>query len=205
MFRKKMAAELGLLLPWLLFVTGFTVISDIEARALIPAMPAYVLFATFGLSEVTKVLVKCNPSTRSVRYCRFCGTSLSVDAKFCRLCRKRQEAVPVTTGVGRHLSLLMKASLLSVAIIVGNFQFTELAIGAKGTFTLGQLLWQVTHGTTGWFSDYLQYLNGKLTSSALLIDPVYVIEAIMCIAITVGFLCSVLSSVVPTHKFDPYG
>jgi hypothetical protein len=51
MVRKKMVNELTILMPWVILITGFTILTDFEARALMPAIPAYILLAVYGLGE----------------------------------------------------------------------------------------------------------------------------------------------------------
>ncbi|MEM2896836.1 MAG: glycosyltransferase family 39 protein [Candidatus Bathyarchaeia archaeon] len=155
MIKKRMYSQLSILTPWLLFTSGFTIFfTYLEARFLIPSLPAFVIISSKGLVDM-------------------------VDWIKSKLSDLKKVLGYWINGV----KAIVEVSFVLLSLFIENLVLTELYLPTKvGSVAIVDLLNKALSGPKGWFSDYLTYLEGKLTSPILNLDPIYVLESIACLA-----------------------
>jgi len=155
MIRERMYSELALLIPWLAFTSGFTVFfTYLEVRFLIPSLSVFAMISSKGFLE-------------AIHWIRSKGSTLE----------------HISEDQTRKISAVIEFSLALVTLLTVSLILTGLDLpGGVGSLAFTGLLNASLSTPRGWFSDYLIYLEEKLASPSLSLDPIYVLESVACLA-----------------------
>jgi len=162
MIKKRRHSELAMLFPWLAFTSGFTIFfSYLEIRFLAPTLPVFAIIASYGFVE-------------TMDWGRF------------KLSRPQND-------MGRasftpKLGVIIEICLVSVSAWLIDIVLTMLDFPGKiGSTAVVDLLNMALSPQKGWFSDYLIYLQGKMTSPSFGFDPMFILESVLCLALVTYF------------------
>jgi 4-amino-4-deoxy-L-arabinose transferase-like glycosyltransferase len=166
MIKKRMYSQLSILIPWLLFTSGFTIFfTYLEARFLIPSIPVFAIISSKG----------------------FIDTIDWIKLKFLNVKSRLSYWM-------NKIGLLIEISFILPLLLIENLVLTELYLPIKvGSIVTVDLLDKALSGPKGWFSDYLIYLEGKLSSPTLNLDPVYALESMTCLILIMFFSLRIMN------------
>jgi hypothetical protein len=161
MLRKKMYSELALLFPWLAFTSAFTVLfTYLEVRFLFPSLPVLAIVSSKGFLETLDWI-------------------------------RSQVLLPeyMTEEQMRKIGATLECSLVLMTSLTLNLVLTGLDLpGGVGSFAIIALASASLRRPVGWFSDYLTYLEGRISGPRLNLDPMYILESLACLAVVV-YIC----------------
>jgi hypothetical protein len=157
MVRNKMYSQLAILIPWLTFTSGFTILfAYLEARFLLPSLPVFAIISSKGFIEtVDWVKIKLSTSKNN-------------------LVSKARAAV--------------EFNFTLMSLFFENLVLFEIYLPKKvGLIALADLINRALFESQGWFSEYLFYLENKLSNPVLNLDPIYILESIACLILLTFF------------------
>ncbi|MBS7656126.1 glycosyltransferase family 39 protein [Candidatus Bathyarchaeota archaeon] len=157
MVKNKMYHQLAILIPWLVFTSGFTILfTHLEARFLLPSLPPFAIISSEGFVKVTD-------------WIKFKLSDLKKESNWINKARAT-----------------VKIYLILISLIFENLVLFEIYMPEKvGLVALFHLLNKILSKYQGWFSDYLIYLENRLRHPILNLDPIYILEAIICLVLII--------------------
>ncbi len=162
MIKKKRYPELSILFPWLAFTSGFTIFFNyLEIRFLAPTLPVFAIIASYGFVE-------------------------TIDWMRSKLFHPEDDMGRATST--RRLGAVMEVGLVAMSVLLSGIVFTRLDFAAPvGSAAVVDLLNTALSPQKGWFSDYLVYLQGKMTRPSFGFDPMFILESILCLTLVLYF------------------